>query len=202
MLVSIIGTMGIGKSTILDLLDDLDENRFRLFYEPLPETDNFILEYFYKDPVKWAFTMQSLMLGLHLDIQKRALEASNQGFIAVMDSSLYCGKAYVDTQYQNNIINEIEYKAYERLYSITSSIVRKPDIIFMLDAPFEQILSRVHNRNRSCEEGVDESYLMSLHNNYKSLATEMESRFNVVYIDGAKDKFSVLNDILSILEES
>ena len=63
MLVSIIGTMGIGKSTILDLLDDLDDNRFRLFYEPLPETDNFILEYFYKDPVKWAFTMQSLMLG-------------------------------------------------------------------------------------------------------------------------------------------
>lgn len=201
MLISVIGTMGVGKSTVLDLLFRTGNLRLKLFYEPLPETDNFILEYFYANPKKWVFTMQSLMLGLHLDIQRRALEFSRNGYISVMDSSMYCGKAYVDTQYQDGMMNDIEYKAYNKLYSIAASMIEKPDIIFMLDTSFENIASRVRERNRSCESNADLSYLKNLHDNYKKLAHRMEGDFNVIYINSSKEKEQVVEEILSLIEK-
>lgn len=201
MLISVIGMMGVGKSTVLDLISKTGNKRIKLFYEPLPETDNFILEYFYSDPRKWAFTMQSLMLGLHLDIQRRALELSRSGYISVMDSSMYCGKAYVDTHYQDGIMNNIEYKAYNKLYSIYSLVIEKPDIVFMLDTSFENIVSRIRERNRSCESNVNLSYLKNLHDNYKKLVRNMEKEFNVIYIDCSKEKEQVVKDILSFTEK-
>ena len=62
MLVAVTGVIGAGKSTLVGYLSEFEG--FTPFNKPLPETENFMLESYYQNPAKYAYSMQTLLLAL------------------------------------------------------------------------------------------------------------------------------------------
>lgn len=197
MLYAITGTIGVGKSSVLELFKERAPST-NLYFEPLPEDDNFVLTSYYKEPSKYSYPMQSLMLALHNDIQRKAIAA---GGISIMDSALYCGKAFADTQYELGYMNAIEHKVYQQLYTSFTSTVPYPKVIFYLTLELDLLLARIRERNRLYEACIDTDYFKRLHSNYGKLIGDLSEYTTVVRIDARLSKQEVFETVFATIKE-
>lgn len=200
MLVCITGVIGCGKSSVVEgLARDLNATPF---YEPLPETDNFMLEAYYKDPARYAYSMQTLLLALRFRAQQEAQWRSQRGELCVMDSSLFSDMAFLEVQKQCGYVDEYEYKAYKKICEIHYPYVMYPDVLIHIDVPLDVEKNRICGRNRTCECGIPDDYLLKLDAAYNDLIPHLATKFPVVRIDGTKGKEEVLEEVKRIIDEA
>ena len=136
MIVVITGLIGAGKTSVCKELEK--DLKCKVFFEPLPETDNFMLEEYYKNPKKYAYSMQTLLLALRFQAQQESQWRSTRGELCIMDSSIYADRAFLDVQKQCGYIDEYEYKAYEKLCEIHFPFLQYPDLHLHLDIPIDE----------------------------------------------------------------
>lgn len=191
MLIVITGVIGAGKSCLVKALTrELDAVPF---YEPLPETDNFMLEAYYKNPSKYSYSMQTLLLALRFQSHTEAQIRSARGEICIEDSSYFADRVFLEVQKDCGFIDALEYRAYEKLCEIHYPYLQYPDLHIHLDLSLEQEIERIKARSRECEEGIPTEYLVKLRESYNKLIPHLANLYPLVRIDATGSRDDVLH---------
>ena len=203
MLVAITGVIGAGKSSVVEgLVRDLKATPF---YEPLPDGDspnsNFMLEAYYKDPARYSYSMQTLLLSLRFQAQQEAQWRSQRGELCIMDSSIYSDKAFLEVQKACGYIDDYEYRAYNKLCEIHFGFLQYPDLLIHLNLDLDTEIARIKARSRSCEDGIPEDYLKKLHHAYSELIPYLSGLIPVVEVDASGTKEEVLDQVKMLIHE-
>ena len=167
-IITIEGTIGVGKTTFGQQLADL----LGLDFIGEPVGENPYLERYYQEPARWAFTMQCHLMTQRFDAIDRAL-CSERG--AVIDRGLWGDKvfAWVNT-FAGNMTSE-EYELYRRLFDLQQKqrdidLAADDQRTIYLTAPLKTTLSRIVTRGRDAEAGAPIEYLYRLRCRYEEVA--------------------------------
>lgn len=156
------GNVGVGKSTFLHLLHDT--LGVEVFYEPNRmwqdvEGHN-LLDEFFKDPYRWAYTCQSYILMTRVD-QMISADTSSCDKVCLVERSIYSGR-YVFAEVAKDIgtMNGLEWCLYKKLWDRES--VRTPSIpagFIYLRTKAEVCYERIMKRGRKEESPITMDYL-------------------------------------------
>lgn len=161
--VCILGCIGSGKTTMSHALQDViieKEGRCEGLWEPV-ET-NPLLPLYYKDPKRYAFSMQVNMLNKRFEQQMLAQDLALAGISSVQDSSMFGDSCFVEMLKDDGILCDEEVAVYAELFANMSRTVMYPSLVVYLDCPPEVAKQRVIKRGRECEKDISVYYLSSL----------------------------------------
>lgn len=161
------GMIGAGKSTYTKLISEALESD--AFYESVD--DNRILEKFYEDPKRWAFSLQIYFLNTRFRSIKQALQHQHN----VLDRSIYEDALFTKINHQQGNMSDAEMDTYldllDNMMEELDSLPKKaPDLLIYLRGSLDTVLSRIKKRGRSFEqidgnEGLLDYYTL-LHSHY------------------------------------
>lgn len=169
MMLVLAGMIGAGKSTLTGIL--AEHFNTQAFYEEVD--NNPILDKFYEDPKRWAFSLQIYFLNKRFHSIKDALHDDNN----VLDRSIYEDALFTRVNNMQGNITDIDLNIYNELLDnmmqeIDGLPKKAPDLLIYLDAEFETILEHIRKRGRDYEqvEGNPEllEYYKLLWNEYKT----------------------------------
>ena len=165
--VAIEGLIGAGKSTVSKYI--ADKCNWMLLEEPVEA--NPVLPLFYKDPKRYAFSMQIFML--HWRYRQQQV-AGHSHIPCVLDRSLPGDRVFAKLLTKYGSMNSVEWDVYEQCYN-SMSMVRPPFMIVYLEVDPKTAYERIRKRNRSIESGITLEYLQDLDREYKILMETIES---------------------------
>lgn len=174
-LLSIEGNIGGGKTTLIRKLQEKyrDSEHILFLPEPVAFWQTFcdslsgknILELFYENPKKYAFSFQMLAFQSRYELLRTTIDnIQKEGLVIdtiVMERSLDADyHIFAKTMFENGTLEETEWEIYrfvtrERLAEFGVSG------IIWLDVPASECYHRVQERARTGEEGVTLDYLRS-----------------------------------------
>lgn len=161
--ITIAGTVGVGKSTMTKALANALD--FRTSFENVDE--NPYLELFYEDFEKWSFHLQVYFLAERFKEQKRIFEYGG-GF--VQDRSIYEDtEIFAKMHFDKGTMSAIDYRTYTELFDamVLTPYFPHPSILVYLDGPIDSILTRIEERGREMEQQTPTDYWLELHTRYK-----------------------------------
>jgi len=161
-LVSIAGNIGVGKTTLAELLQK--HLGWRAYHEQV--IDNPYLADFYADMRAWAFHLQVFFLG-HRAEQHLALARSPDS--AIIDRSIYeDAEIFTRASLALGNVAQRDYDTYWRVYRMVVDHLPPPDLLIYLRAPVNVLLNRIRARGRDIERGITAEYLSLLEGFYDS----------------------------------
>lgn len=161
--VCVLGPIGSGKTVTAKSLQDIikkEEGQCFGFYEPVES--NPLLPLYYKDPKRFAFSIQVYMLNRRYEQQLLAQDAAFCGISSVQDSSLFGDSCFVEMLKKNGTLHELEVDTYSSLFANMSRNVMYPSLVVYLNCPAEIAKQRVIKRGRECEKNISVEYLAAL----------------------------------------
>ena len=161
--ITIAGTVGVGKSTITQALADALD--FKTSFENVDE--NPYLDRFYDDFEKWSFHLQIYFLAERFKEQKRIFE-SGGGFI--QDRSIYEDTGiFAKMHADNGTMDPVDYDTYTNLFEamVMTPYFPHPNLLVYLDGSMDDILSRIEERGRSMEQQTPIAYWEEMHGRYE-----------------------------------
>ena len=170
-IISVEGNIGSGKSTLLQRLKlELNElGNYTIVYLPEPvdswntitDTDGkTIIEKFYADQKKYAFSFQMMAYITRLTQIKRALEEAPNNTIIITERCLYTDKyIFAKMLYDSDTMSHIEYTIYLKWFDEFAAYTQLSGIIYIETTP-EVCLERVAKRSRSGEDLIPLTYLI------------------------------------------
>ncbi len=161
--ITIAGTVGVGKSTMTKAL--ADALKFRTSFENVDH--NPYLDRFYDDFEKWSFHLQIYFLAERFKEQKRIFEYGG-GF--VQDRSVYEDTGiFAKMHKENGTMNPDDYETYTNLFEamIMTPYFPHPSLLIYLEGPLDDIISRVQERGRPMEQDTPISYWEEMHGRYE-----------------------------------
>ena len=161
--ITIAGTVGVGKSTMTQAL--ANALGFRTSLEKVDE--NPYLDRFYDDFKKWSFHLQIYFLAERFKEQKRIFE-SGGGFI--QDRSIYEDTGiFAKMHYDQGTMDAVDYHTYTGLFEamVMTPYFPHPDLLIYLDGPLDHIVSRVEERGRQMERQTPITYWEELYSRYE-----------------------------------
>jgi deoxyadenosine/deoxycytidine kinase len=162
------GMIGAGKSTYTEMISK--NLGTEAFFESVDY--NPILDKFYADPKKWAFSLQVYFLNTRFRSIKAALTDDNN----VLDRSIYEDALFTQVNHLQGNISAEEMEIYndllENMMEELEGMPKKaPDLLIYLDGSFETILEHIRRRGREFEQIEDDPDLLAyyelLFNNYE-----------------------------------
>lgn len=203
------GMIGAGKSTYTEMISR------RLGTEAFFESVDYnpILDKFYDNPQKWAFSLQIYFLNTRFRSIKAALTGDNN----VLDRSIYEDALFTRVNHLQGNISQEEMDIYNDLLAnmmeeLEGMPKKAPDLLIYLDGSFETILDHIRKRGREFEQIEDDSELLSyyelLFKNYEQWYQEYDQSpkikinidtFDIVNNSGDEEK--VMNIIENALLE-
>lgn len=163
-IITVAGTVGIGKSTLTAAL--AERLGMRTSFESVD--DNPYLERFYDDFERWSFHLQIYFLAERFKEQKRMFEYGG-GFI--QDRSIYEDAGiFAKMHEEKGTMTAEDYRTYTELFSAMamSPYFPPPDVLVYLEADFDEVLSRITRRGRAMEVETDVEYWRQLHSRYRT----------------------------------
>lgn len=200
------GMIGAGKSTYTEMISR------RLGTEAFFESVDYnpILDKFYDNPQKWAFSLQIYFLNTRFRSIKAALTDDNN----VLDRSIYEDALFTRVNHLQGNISKEEMDIYNDLLAnmmeeLEGMPKKAPDLLIYLDGSFETILDHIRKRGREFEQIEDDSELLAyyelLFKNYEQWYQEYDQspkiRINI-------DTFDIVNNsgdeeqVMSIIENA
>lgn len=161
--ITIAGTVGIGKSTLTSAL--AERLGFRTSFESVDS--NPYLERFYDDFERWSFHLQIYFLAERFKEQKRMFEYGG-GF--VQDRSIYEDvDIFAKMHEEQGTMSPEDYATYSSLFRamVMSPYLAAPDVLIYLHSDLDEALSRISRRGRQMEIETDVEYWRALHARYE-----------------------------------
>lgn len=182
------GLIGAGKTTFAEELGAMLGGETLIFGEPdeKDEANPYLADY-YKDPDRWAFTMQIHLLQarhkIHLDAQWYVLNRGGRrkgNAHAVIDRPFYGDTAFARLQLRRKHLQPREYETYRSLYHSMTANVLHPQFCIWLDTTPETSARRVTQRmeiqtGRKCEDTISLEYLAQLQQEIGHMISVLES---------------------------
>ena len=197
-LIIIEGNIGSGKSTLARKLGK--ELEARVFIEPVKANPH--LENFYKDPVKYAFTMQIWLLRQRFRTYISALRhVLETGQSVILDRSVYSDNVFAFNSYVSQQISGLGYAYYLHLRKKLLDSLPIPSCVLFLDTDPEVCMDRILNlRKRACESTIPLGYLVGLDKAYRQFIGEMRFRGSFVY-EVSYNEFADSHVIADVLKQ-
>jgi deoxyadenosine/deoxycytidine kinase len=162
--ITIAGTVGVGKSTMTNAL--ADALRFRTSFEKVDT--NPYLDKFYADFERWSFHLQIYFLAERFKEQKRIFEYGG-GFI--QDRSIYEDTGiFAKMHYEKGTMSPVDYETYKSLFDamVMTPYFPHPDLLIYLEGSLDDILERIKLRGRPMEQQTPISYWEEMHGRYEN----------------------------------
>lgn len=186
---SIMGTMGSGKTTVARLL--AKELKFQLIEENFGE--NAFLPRFYTDMKRWAFHSQTFflmektrqlldiaeLLGDSTSEVKEVRTSKVRNFQGIVQDTPIQQDAfsYAKAQHVLGNIDDAEWRLYQKIYKSFEPYFSRPDLIVYLETTVPILADRIESRGRGYEQKIPQSYLELLDMlNHKWLAENLAVR--------------------------
>jgi deoxyadenosine/deoxycytidine kinase len=168
------GNIGAGKTTLLRYIRE-NYPKIVLIDEPVdtwetmktPDGKN-ILQHFYGDMERWAYTFQNTALLTRIENIQRAVDKHpEEGTVFLMERS-YLTDRYVFAKilHEDKKMNDMELDIYLRWYDHFTSKYPIQSILW-LDTDVDTCVERIHKRNRPGEENIQKDYLQRLDDAHK-----------------------------------
>ncbi len=161
--ITIAGTVGVGKSTMTKAL--ADALQFRTSFEKVDA--NPYLDLFYDDFEKWSFHLQIYFLAERFKEQKRMFEYGG-GFI--QDRSIYEDTGIFAKMHQEKgTMTPVDYETYTNLFEamVMTPYFPHPNLLIYLEGSIEDILGRIQERGRAMEQQTPVEYWLEMHGRYE-----------------------------------
>jgi len=162
--ITIAGTVGVGKSTLTNAL--ADALQFRTSFEKVDT--NPYLDKFYHDFSRWSFHLQVYFLAERFKEQKRIFEYGG-GFI--QDRSIYEDTGiFAKMHYEKGTMSEVDYETYTSLFDamVMTPYFPHPDLLIYLEGSLDDILQRIDRRGREMEKQTPIDYWKEMHGRYEN----------------------------------
>jgi len=169
--ITIAGTVGVGKSTMTKAL--ADALNFRTSFEKVDT--NPYLDKFYDDFEKWSFHLQIYFLAERFKEQKRIFEYGG-GFI--QDRSIYEDTGiFAKMHYDKGTMNPTDYETYSNLFDamVMTPYFPHPDLLVYLEGPIEDVIERIEERGREMEQQTPHDYWYEMHHRYENWINNFNS---------------------------
>lgn len=170
-MVSIEGNVGVGKSTFLSFLQqhlDLDE-----LFEPnelWQDVDGYnLLEQFFLNPTRWAYTCQSYILLTRIDQLLQEYQ-SLSGKACIIERSIYSGRyCFAQVAQELGLMDGLEWSLYCKLWDREKIRVPcLPDGFVYLRTPASVCYDRIKRRGRFEEGPITLDYLQKIEQKYEN----------------------------------
>lgn len=197
MIVSVVGNIGCGKSTVLRHLDALP--RCRTFSEPLDRWKTW-LDAFYAQPEQFAFGLQMKILLEHTAHALRSTTTDHSCEVTIAERSPEDAlHVFARVLTEGFCMTELE---YELLREYTERFGWVPDVCVYLRLDPETCLARVRARSRTCEKQVDLDYLRKIHDKYETWVEDVRrrGRVRVYVVDASRSESEVLRAVRDAIE--
>lgn len=158
-MIAIEGVVGVGKTSLMELLVNKGYMPFR---EPV--IDNPILDKFYHNRKRYAFTLQIFFLNKRFEQLRQASKFEN----VIMDRSIYGDAIFAKLLNKNKELSDTEYEIFDELLNSMLQYVNKPKLLIYLEASTEEAMRRIDMRGRDYEKEVEREYWMQLNDEYNN----------------------------------
>lgn len=167
--VAIAGNIGVGKSTLTQIL--ADAFGWKPFFEAVDE--NPYLADFYADMRRWSFHSQVFFLSRRLQHHRQLVDHPGS---VVQDRSVYeDAEVFARNLFQQGQMAERDYLAYHDLYEGVRSFLPPPDLLVFLKANTATLQARIRQRGRDFERHISPDYLDRLNELYDDWIERWES---------------------------
>ena len=165
------GNIGAGKTTFLRIL--AQHLHAHVVYEPTDKwqkivgTEN-LLENFYRDTPRWAYTFQSYAFVTRiLEQEAHAMQYTEP--IQILERSVFSDRyCFAKNCYELGFMTELEWKLYQDWFSwLVDNYVIRPNGFIYLRVDPTICYQRIAKRNRHEESGVSLDYLELLHQKHE-----------------------------------
>ena len=156
MIVAIEGNIASGKSTYLEILKERYAGNPRVSFldEPVDVWEKIkdkygvsMLQKYYSNPSKYAFSFQMMALGTRLSILKQKMESVSADHVIITERSVFTDKdVFAKMLYDEKMIEDVEFQIYNKWFE--DFVVYKVDRIVMLKTSPPISFERVHKRGR------------------------------------------------------
>ena len=172
--VALAGNIGAGKTTAAKLLSQTFG--FELFDEPV--IDNRFLRDYYADMRRWSFTLQLEFLIRRIEHHEliRTVRKS-----CVQDRTLY-EDPEIFAKYLHGLghMTTSELELYLEYFQRLSIGIHKPDKVICFDVPrVDVLLSRIRQRGREEERGIQAQFLRGLSGYYATLPEVLRGKYGI-----------------------
>lgn len=203
-IISIEGNIGAGKTTILNNLQKKLENDKRVLFlrEPVDiwetivdkNTGKNILQSFYTDPNKYAFTFQVMAYATRLSHIRSAMKLNPECKIIVCERSLEADKnIFAKMLYNDGKMDDLQYQIYNKFYNEYSTEFGLDGIVY-IDTSAEKCYERIEKRNRSGESNIELQYLKTCKEYHDKWLCE-NNNLDILHINTTNDvKYELNND--------
>jgi deoxyadenosine/deoxycytidine kinase len=186
MLVLIEGNIAAGKTTLGTMLEASD--RFTFIPEPVGRWqtgfDTNLLERFYADTPRWAFTLQ---IGAFVTRAQALLDVTGEQPV-VYERSIYCDRhVFAKNLHAQGVMDDTEWAVYRHFWEHFAPTVPIPDAILYLRTPAEECFRRLQMRGRAEEKSIARAYLQQLEDHHDEwLLNADRAEAPVVVLDGTQ----------------
>jgi len=187
MIFSVEGNIGAGKTTfsysLSHMLKDAGHRVLHLT-EPVDEWTNFhgqnLLDLFYGNQQRWAFTFQVNALLSMIKRDELAMEYQKKGYVVIKERSIFSVNNLF-TPMLARIMTPAEISILKNMSDIMSNISCTASTIYVRTDP-EICIQRIHTRGRPEESRIDIAYITDLHRLHEKEISN--SLLNVIAADG------------------
>ncbi len=152
------GNIGSGKTSFCELLAKRYE--VELILEQF--SDNPFLPHFYENPARYALPVELFFM---TERYNQLTERLNSGHLF---SPLIIADYFFDKTrlFARNNLNEMEFKLFQQIYETLAPQLPRPDIVFYIHRPVEQLKDQITQRGRQIEQQITPQYLRSIQDVY------------------------------------
>ncbi len=152
------GNIGAGKTSFCEMVSR--EYNCKLILEQFD--DNPFLRYFYKDPERYAFTVELFfMTERHKQLQKKLLHQD-----LFIDFSLADYTFIKTLLFARKNLQDEEFRLFQKLFTILNQSFPNPDLLVYFHRDVDILLQNIRNRGRSYEQEISAEYLQGIQNSY------------------------------------
>tara|TARA_B100000965_G_scaffold304224_1_gene263021 strand:- start:1119 stop:1811 length:693 start_codon:yes stop_codon:yes gene_type:complete len=149
-------------------------------------TGNNIIQKFYENNEKYAFSFQMMAYITRLSLLKKALEKDYD--IIITERSIYTDKhVFAEMLHKSKIMEDVEYEIYNKWFDEFSDVAKNIKTVYIRTCP-EICNKRVNKRNRD-GENIPLKYLKDCHYYHDIWLFEPDKleKGNILVIDGNKE---------------
>lgn len=193
-LITIEGNIGAGKTSLATMLSE--KYNTRLVLEKF--IDNPFLPKFYKDPQRYAFSVETAFLSeRYHQFNNELINVNLREEMVVTDYSFY--KSLI---FARQTLDPSEFVLFSDLFKIINRQVAQPGLFVYLHNSIDQVMENIHHRGRDFEQEIEASYLNKIESSYFKFMHEASGLrcviIETVGLDFVKNKsdFEYIDELL------
>lgn len=152
--------VGAGKTTLGETLER--ELGIKLYRElNNPDTEE-LLNKFYADKKRWAFTLQIHFLNQRF-AQIKEIHRKQGG---LLDRSIFGDRIFAEMLMEDGYMTKEEFNTYNTLLDNMLEHAQNPSLLIFIKCDVDTAVNRIKKRNRGLESSVEMKYWERLHEKY------------------------------------